>query len=459
MAPRQALARLRRVAGHVTAEAAGSAQPTWQPSPSPVAAQDGVLSGIRVVELATVVAAPTSCAYLADMGADVIKIEAPDAPDISRGWGGGDDPKLTAMPELHQQLKAGKGGGGSAFVQINRGKRSLLLDYSKPAGLQILKRLLANADVFVTNVRLQSLQKVGLDYEALKAEFPRLIYAHFTAFGRTGDKANDPGYDFAAWWAHTGIMDIVRSSESADMPRFPGAIGDNSTAVQLAGYIGLALFHRERTGRGQLVDAALLRSGIAAMAQPLMQYAAGNDWAHGRGPISVRETTKVGERNTRITQSHFRCKDGVWVHLVGEDFKKHFKKTLGALGLSVKDVFGEERPKEIPWADATRVVDAVISTKTYDEWVPIFKQHDVWHQKIHRFEEMLDNQQAQESGIFVRAPGVQHQLIGSPVLLSEQRAEPRGGAPGFGEHTAEVLGELGLTPQEVESLRREKVVR
>jgi len=443
----------------------GSVQPS-RPAPAPVAdpgapgsaAAGGVLAGIRVVELATVVAAPTACAILGDMGADVIKVEAPNAPDISRGWGGGDDPELTAMPELLEQLKKGKGGGGSAFVQINRGKRSLLLDFQKPAGLQVLKRLLANADVFVTNVRLQSLQKVGLDYESLAAEFPRLVYAHFTAFGRTGPKANDPGYDFAAWWAHTGIMDIVRSSDDADMPRFPGAIGDNSTAVQLAGYIGLALFHRERTGRGQLVDAALMRSGIAAMAQPLAQYSGGNDWGRGRGPLSIRETTKLGERRTRITQTHFRCKDGVWVHLVGEDYHKHFKKTLGALGLTPKDVFGEQKVREKPWAEATRVVDAVMATRTYDEWAKIFREHDVWHQKIHRFEEMFADPQAVESGIFVRAPGVRHPLVGSPVLLSAQRAEPRSGAPAFGEHTEPILRELGLSPQEVESLRREKVI-
>jgi len=324
--------------------------------------------------------------------------------------------------------------------------------------VQLLKRMLASADVFVTNVRLQSLKKVGLDYESLAPEFPRLIYAQFSAFGLTGPKANDPGYDFAAWWAHTGIMDIVRSSEDADMPRFPGAIGDNSTAVQLAGYIGIALFHRERTGRGQLVDAALMRSGIAALAQPLMQYAGGNDWGRSRGPLGIRETTKVGERNTRITQTHFRCKDGVWVHLVGEDFRKHFKNTLKALGLTVKDVFGAERVKEVPWAHATRVVDEVMATKTFDEWAEIFRQHDVWYQRIQRFEEMLDDQQAIQSGIFVQAPGVRHPLVGSPVLLSSHRAQPKSGAPGFGEHTDAILHELGLSPQEVADLRREKVV-
>mmetsp|Transcript_51693 Transcript_51693/g.117116 ORF Transcript_51693/g.117116 Transcript_51693/m.117116 type:complete len:451 (-) Transcript_51693:90-1442(-) len=420
----------------------------------------GVLEGIRVIELATVVAAPTACAYLCDMGASVIKIEAPDAPDMTRGWGGGDDPELTAQPELFAELQAkkGKGGGGSAFVQINRGKRSLLLDIRKPAGTQVLKRLLATADVFVSNVRVQSLKKLGLDYESLAPEFPRLIYAHLSAFGTSGPKANDPGYDYASYWAHTGFMDLVRSSEVADMPRFPGAIGDNSTAVHLAGYIGLALFHRERTGKGQLVEAALMRSGIAALAQPLSQYAGGNGWGRSQGPLGVRETTQLGVRNTRLTAACYKCKCGTWMHLAGEDFGKHFKKTLETLGLTVKDVFGEERPKEVPWDHATRVVDGVMATKTYDEWHRIFEEKDVWHQKIQKFEVMFEDEQAKSSGIFVSAPGVRHPLIGSPVLLSAHKAEPRTGAPAFGEHTGAVLTELGLSPQEVEKLKADKVI-
>jgi len=419
-----------------------------------------MLSGIRVVELATVVAAPSACAYLADMGADVIKIEDPNAPDISRGWGGGDDPELTAMPELHRQLKEGKVGGGSAWMQLNRGKRSLILDVRKPAGIAIFKRLLQTADVLVTNVRLKGLQKIGLDYETLSNQFPRLIYAHLSAFGRVGPKTHDPGYDFGAWWAHTGIMDLVRSDDSADMPRFPGAVGDNSTAVQLAGYIGLALYHRERTGHGQLVDAALMRSGITAIAHPLVMWAGGNSWGRSSGPLNIRSSTKIGQRDTRITSSFFQCKDGVWIFLLGEDFRKHWRKTLTALGLTAAEVLGSDKPNwnEIDWASATRVVDKVMSTKSYDEWQVIFKKHDVWYSKVQRFEDMWDDEQARASGIFVRAPGVRHPLIGSPILLSSSKAEPRSGAPGFGEHTSNVLKELGYTPEDEAQLRQDKVV-
>eukprot|EP00444_Apocalathium_aciculiferum_P020890 CAMPEP_0183476576 /NCGR_PEP_ID=MMETSP0370-20130417/166668_1 /TAXON_ID=268820 /ORGANISM="Peridinium aciculiferum, Strain PAER-2" /LENGTH=380 /DNA_ID=CAMNT_0025669429 /DNA_START=21 /DNA_END=1163 /DNA_ORIENTATION=- len=380
---------------------------------------------------------------------------------MSRGWGGGDDPTKTASPSLHRALKERKGGGGSAYVQTNRGKRSLLVDFSKPEGIAVLKRLLSTADVFVTNVRPKGLQKAGLDYESLAAEFPRLIYAHFTAFGRSGPKVNDPGYDYGAWWAHTGIMDLARSSDEAPMPRFPAGIGDNSTAVQLAGYIGLALFHRERTGQGQLVDAALFRSGIAAMAHPLSQLAGGNPWARSQGNMHIRSSTEVGERKTQVTNAVFRCKDGTYVQLLGETLRLHVQKTVEALGTTQLALFGSEQPKfkEVDWRKATEVVDTIIASKTFDEWLPIFQKHDVWYVRVQRFEDMFDDEQAIATGLYAQVPGLRHPIIRSPVFLSTDNAEPRTSAPDFGEHTTQVMEELGYSPEALERLRREGVVK
>jgi len=460
--------RIARVAGQVLPRPSPGAATVLEPAPVSAAEASGVLKGIRVVELATVVAAPTACALLADMGAEVVKIEAPNAPDISRGWGGGDDLERTAQPELVKEMRERRGpGGGSAYVQINRGKRSLCLDVSLLAGREVLKRMLATADVFVTNVRLKSLQKIGLDYETLSHDFPRLIYAQLSAFGRAGPKVEDPGYDYAAFWAYSGFMDIVRSDEGGDLPRFPGAIGDNLTAVQLAGFIGTALFHRERTGKGILVDAALMRSGIMALTQPLMQYQGGNDWGRSKGKMHVRSTTKLGERETRIANLPFLCKDGTWCQLLGEDFTRHWPNTLKGLGLTPAGVWGKDAVKpngKVDWSkvdfkNATRIVDAVFATKTFDEWSAHFKTKDIWHEKVQRFEQMWEDPQAKSSGIFVAAPGVRHPLIGSPVLLGKAPAEPRGGAPGFGQHTTEVLRELGYSPAEEEKLRGDKVVR
>mmetsp|Transcript_56429 Transcript_56429/g.168002 ORF Transcript_56429/g.168002 Transcript_56429/m.168002 type:complete len:449 (-) Transcript_56429:73-1419(-) len=440
--------RLSRLARHVLAptacsgaEAGGSLKP---------------FSGIRVIDCTSVVAGPTACAILADMGADVVKIEPPGAPDITRGWGNGDDPEFTAMPGLQSE-----GMGGSCFVQCNRGKRSLALDFGKPSGVALLKRILAKADVLVTNIRLRSLQKAGMDYESLAPEFPRLVYAHLSAFGRSGPLKNDPGYDIGVWWATSGLMDLARSSEDGDMPRFPGAMGDNSTGVQLAGFIGTALFHRERTGRGQLVDAALMRSGIFAAAHPLTSWAGGNVWGTGTmNTGGVRGTAKLGERTTLLSDAPYRCKDGVWVQLLGIDIGRHLGKVLRALRLKREDLTpGAETWEQVDWRLATRVCDGVMASKTYDEWHEIFVKHDVWHVRINRFEDMLQHEQALASGIFVQPEGVRHKLLSCPVRLSSAEGGPVAGAPTLGQHTTAVLREHGISPEEEEQLRKDGIVK
>jgi crotonobetainyl-CoA:carnitine CoA-transferase CaiB-like acyl-CoA transferase len=159
-----------------------------------------LLAGVRVLELATVVAAPSACAILADLGADVLKIENAGAPDYVRAFSKRDDPQHTADPD---HLAEEDGFIGSGFTQFNRGKRALALDYRTPAGLKILKQLLAQTDVLVTNVRLKGLERGGLDYNTLKAEYPALIFAHLSAWGLTGPRQDDPGYDVGAFFAYT----------------------------------------------------------------------------------------------------------------------------------------------------------------------------------------------------------------------------------------------------------------
>ena len=226
-----------------------SSPPTSSPrSPTPHTKKK-LLAGIRVIELATVIAAPSACALLCDLGAEVIKIENPKSPDVARLWGYGDDAALTADPTL----QSAPGGGGSAFSQINRGKKSIALNPTDPKGNALLLQLIATADIFVTNVRQKSLIKMGIDYETLSKRYPKLIYGHLSAWGRSGPMASDPGYDYGAFWAHTGVQDILRSSDDAAMPRFPGGVGDFTTGHQLYGGIMAALYQREREGVGQLV--------------------------------------------------------------------------------------------------------------------------------------------------------------------------------------------------------------
>jgi crotonobetainyl-CoA:carnitine CoA-transferase CaiB-like acyl-CoA transferase len=428
-------------------------------SPGSGVPERALLAGIKVIELSTVVAAPTAGALLADHGAEVIKIENPKAPDVTRGWGSGDDPAQTAQPEIQSSVE----GGGSAYVQINRGKKAIALDTSKPEGVAILKKLLETADIFITNVRKKSLVKLGLDYEAIHREFPQLIYGHVSAFGQSGPMEDDPGYDFGAFFAQTGIMELLRSSDDGDMPRFPGAIGDNTSSVQMVGGIFAALYGRTQSGEGQLVDVALMRAGVWALANPLMSLAGGN--GDGVGGFEQREPTTVGGRRTRLTSAFYRCKDGIWIQLLGMEVGRHMERTIEALGISAESLFGKDgwRNPNVDWVAATKVVDGVIGQRTYAEWSAIFSKHDVWHTPINRYEDQLDpnsraHQQSRQAGSFVTAPGVRHELLGNPVLLSAHKAAPRGPAPGFGEHTDLILAEIGYDQKHIESLKMEGLV-
>ena len=165
-------------------------------------------------------------------------------------------------------------------------------------------KLLQTADIFITNVRLKSLKKAGLDYESLAERFPKLIYGHLSAFGLDGPMVDDPGYDFGAFWAQSGLMDIVKSDDDSPPPREPGGIGDYNTGMQLLGGVFAALYDRTQTGKGQLVDASLMRAGVWSMAQPLVMnmggnaYGTGVEW-HDGSPAKnapLRGSAVVGER-------------------------------------------------------------------------------------------------------------------------------------------------------------------
>jgi len=419
------------------------------------------LDGIKVIDISTVIAAPTCCAYLSDMGADVIKIERPGDPDVARVWGNKDDPNKTASLEIFDKQH-----GGSSFTQFNRGKRSLVLDIQKPEGKAILKKLLAQSDVFVTNVRNRSMKKLGLDYDSIKAEFPRLIYAHLSAWGRTGPMVEAPGFDVGAWWAHSGIMELARAGDSSAMPRQVGGIGDSVLGVQLVGFIGLALYHRQLTGEGQLVDAALMRSGLAAIGHPLAASAGGNKFI--TGPLSesggmgfIRETTELGERRTSISYFPFRMKCGQWIHLMDLVPDRLNPKLFKMLGVTEEEIMGPPSTHTVEGDHlklATAKIDKLLGEKTWAEWKPLFLKFDVWHAVINRFEDMWDDEQANAVGAFVTHPDVRHKLVGAPILMSAQEAAPKGRAPGYGEHSSEVLKEAGVSPEEEKTLREKGIV-
>ena len=205
-----------------------------------------LLEGLRVVEMGVWVAGPAVGGILADWGADVVKLESP-AGDPMRRMG---------------QVIAGLAMPSSPpFNLDNRGKRSLVLDLKQKEGLDLARKLIASADVFVTNYRGEALERLGLDWKSLEESAPRLVYAHVTGYGQEGPDAGRPAYDVGAFWARAGIAHLLRSHGQDEPVGIRGGFGDHTTATHALAGVMAALFARERTGRGQLVDACLLRSG------------------------------------------------------------------------------------------------------------------------------------------------------------------------------------------------------
>ena len=394
-----------------------------------------MLEGLRVVECATVIAAPMTCACLADMGATVIKIEPPNG-DMWRHIN-------RAHPTWAEEPY------GPLFANNNRGKRSVVVDLTADGARASVVRLLReqNADVFVTNLPPYQLKKYKIDFESLRAEVPRVIYAQLSAFGSSGPGASRPGYDTGAFWAATGLMDIVKPSDDPNMPpaRFPGGIGDAATSQMLLAGIGLALYHRERTGRGQRVDVSLLQAGIFTMALPLIAAAGGT-------AAEVRATR--AESSVPLMQP-YRTKDGVWLNLLCLDWKRWWPLLVDALGLEpalatdarlalpVGGLTPEERRRVV------RLFDAAFASRVAAEWEATLTHKKISFQRVMRFEEVLGDAQAEHLGALTALPGSEalcrmgRAFSALPISFSDVDAgthRPRGPAPLLGEATAQLLG-------------------
>lgn len=408
--------RLAVAAAHLKATpVAGDAVPSGSP----------VLKGVRVVELATVVAAPAATALFADFGADVIKVEAPSG-DYFRSEG--------------KALEPGRE-HGKMFDNFNRGKRSIVLDLTKDSDRAHMEKLVRSADVFVTNVRPEPLKRLGLDYDTLKTSLPRLVYAQLTAWGLEGPMKDEPGYDAGAFFAATGMQDLLRPSEDSPPPRYPGAFGDLATSMQLVSGIALALFHRERCGEGQLVDASLLRQGIWMLGCPLTMQ-----MVPKRGPLTSK--TVRGDRKGVFNPvfNTYKSSDGRWFQLLGLEIDRHFPKVMGAMGLAAT-IKADERFSSTKGilknkAALVDIMDARFAEKTLEAWQAVFDAAGVWYTVTKRYEDVINDPQAIAAGAFTDVPGVDQRLIASPVKLSCAPHQPKGPGPDLGQHTQEVLDEL-----------------
>jgi crotonobetainyl-CoA:carnitine CoA-transferase CaiB-like acyl-CoA transferase len=382
----------------------------------------GPLTGVKVVELGVWVAGPAAGGILADWGADVVKIEP-----------------LTGDPaRVFQRMLGSDMPTNPVFEMDNRSKKSIALDLATDDGLAIATSLIAEADVFVTNVRLAGLDRLGLDPDTLTAAHPRLIYAAITGFGLEGPDKDRPAYDIAAFWARSGIAHML-TPEGSHPPFQRGGMGDHNAGLAAAAAISAALYHRERTGSGQLVSTSLFREGIYTLSFDLSITVG---WGLTLG-VGDRETMHNPSTNNYVTG------DGKRFWVVGLEADRHWPPMARVVGHP--EWIDDERwatamDRAINGRDLIAELDRIFVTRTLEEWTAVFAtEPDFFWAPVQSPDDLLADPQFHASGGLVEVPDgtTTTSMIATPCDFHGTPWAPRGLAPKLGEHTIEILRGLG----------------
>jgi crotonobetainyl-CoA:carnitine CoA-transferase CaiB-like acyl-CoA transferase len=415
------------------------------PPETPPRAHRGALGHIRVLDLSRVLAGPWASQVLADLGAEVIKVERPGTGDDTRAWG---------PPWLRDA--AGRETGESAyFASANRGKRSIAVDLARPEGRDLVRRLAERADVLLENYRVGSLARHGLAYADLAALNPRLVYCSITGFGQTGPYRDRAGYDFLVQ-AMGGLMSVTGEPDGAPGggPMKVGvAIADLLTGMYAATAVLAALAWRERSGRGQHVDLSLLDVQVAALA-----YQAQNYLATGRPP------ERMGNAHPSIVPyQSFATRDGHLVLAVGNDGQfARLCQVMGRPDLADDARFATNAARVENRRTLVPVLESILSGRSSGEWMAALEPAGIPCGPINDLARVFADPQVVHRGARVE---VSHPLAGttplvaSPIRLSATPVEHRTPPPLLGQHTREVLVELlGLGEDELDALREKGVI-
>ena len=405
----------------------------------------GPLQHLRVLDLTRVLAGPWCTQTLADLGADVIKIERPGQGDDTRQWGPPFAPDAQGQPTTE----------AAYFLAVNRNKRSVTLDIATPEGQKIVRELVAQCDVLVENFKVGDMRRYGLDYESLRAEHPRLVYCSITGFGQTGPYAPRAGYDFIVQ-GMGGFMSVTGEGEQVpgSSPQKAGvAIADLFTGAQATIAILAALTHRDRTGEGQHLDICLLDTQVAMMANM-----ATNFLATGQSPV------RWGNAHPNIVPYQtFKVADGWVIVACGND--SQFRKLTEVAG--APELASDERFSTNPQRVRHRQVlipllDALMLNKTRAQWIAALEAAGVPCGPINQMADVFQDPQVLARDMLVRLPhptAGQVSVPGSALKLSGTPVAYRSAPPLLGQHTQEVLQSLtSLSPDELQDLQARRVI-
>ncbi|MCZ6892949.1 MAG: CaiB/BaiF CoA-transferase family protein [Gammaproteobacteria bacterium] len=397
----------------------------------------GLLEGLRVIEVATFVFAPAAGTVLSDFGAEVIHVEPPGIGDPYRML-----TRMRPLPECEENY---------CWLLDSRNKKSVVLDLKREEGHAVLLDLIRGADIFITNYHPSVLEELKLSYATLAAENDRLIYAHGTGYGENGSEVEKPGYDATAWWARSGLMDAVRPG-GGELALATAGMGDHPSSISIVAGISLALYARERTGRGTKVSSSLTANG--AWANSILIQAA------LCGGKSYVPPTQVGTSNALL--NHYRAADGRSFFLVIIKEADEFEQFCNAIerpDLITDPRFEKLEDRRANASDLVRILSDWFAARPLAQWQRIFEEHAITFGSIATCDEAAADRQMECNGVFVDMegrPGTR--VIDSPITLSDfPKCTPRP-PPELGEHSVGVLRELGYDQSRIAALLESGVI-
>jgi crotonobetainyl-CoA:carnitine CoA-transferase CaiB-like acyl-CoA transferase len=393
-----------------------------------------LFAGLKVIDCASFIAAPAAATVLSDFGADVIKIEPTGEGDLYRS--------------LYTRPGSPRVDRDYAWILDNRNKRGLALDLKSERGHEVLCRLVEKADVFITNMPFPVRRKLRTNYKDLAHLNPRLVYASFTAYGETGPEAEKTGFDSTAYWARSGLMDMVRPDADATPARSAPGMGDHPSAMALFGAIMTALWRRERTGRGGHVDSSLVANGLWSNSYLVQAKLIGAEF-----PPRPKRTHVLNPLS-----NSYRCKDGRWfiLSMVNEARQyAPFMKAIGLEHLTAKYELQADRQANSP--ELIEIYDKVFSEKTLEEWRQILDSAGITFGIVNTLDDLLGDKQARHAAAIVPFADGSGETISSPFNIDGETKQ-HAPAPSIGQHSDEILREHGYSDAEIRKLREAKAV-